>query len=48
MTIQNGGDDGIRGTSVNGFTLNFSSVLNNGNAVGERGIDMIDLSGSAA
>jgi hypothetical protein len=46
MSVNSGGDDGIRGSSVNGLSLATSVVLNNGNAVGERGIDMTELSGS--
>jgi hypothetical protein len=46
MNVQNGGDDGIRGSGVAGFTLNRSNVTLNGNAVGERGIEMTQLSGS--
>jgi hypothetical protein len=46
MNIQNSGDDGIRGSSVAGFALSNSNVTGNGNAVGERGIDMLQLSGS--
>jgi hypothetical protein len=46
MSVNNGGDDGIRGTTVNGLSLANSVVLANGNAVGERGIDMFDLTGS--
>ncbi|HJQ23962.1 MAG TPA: Ig-like domain-containing protein, partial [Blastocatellia bacterium] len=47
MKIQNGTDDGIRGNSVTGFTLSHCSVLNNGNATTERGIEIINLLGSA-
>jgi VCBS repeat-containing protein len=46
MSVNNGGDDGIRGTTVSGLSLANSVVLANGNAVGERGIDMFDLTGS--
>ena len=46
LNVQNGGDDGIRGSTVAGFTLNRSNVTNNGNAVGERGIELLQLSGS--
>ncbi|HEX8366673.1 MAG TPA: FG-GAP-like repeat-containing protein [Allosphingosinicella sp.] len=48
MIIQNGGDDGIRGTTVTNFTIINSTVQNNGNAVGERGIELIDLGGSGS
>ena len=48
MTIQNGGDDGIRGSSVVNFTMADTNVTLNGNAVGERGIEMTNLTGSAS
>jgi hypothetical protein len=49
MNIQNGGDDGINGTTVTGFTLANSTVSANGNAVGERGADFTGgLTGTAA
>ena len=37
MNIQNGGDDGIRGSGVDGFNLTSVNMTSNGNAVGERG-----------
>ena len=46
IRVQNSGDDGIRGSIVAGFTLSNSNILSNGNAVGERGIEMLQLSGS--
>ena len=48
MRINGGGDDGIRGSSVD--TLNLTNVLvtANGNAVGERGIDITQLTGSGS
>ena len=49
MTIQNGGDDGIRGSSVASFTLASSTVSGNGNAVNESGIDFVGgLTGTAS
>jgi hypothetical protein len=46
MNVSGGGNDGIGGSGVNGLTLTNLNVTNNGNAVGERGIDMTQLSGS--
>lgn len=46
MRIASAGDDGIRGSGVSGFTLASSLVENNGNAVGERGIEMTNLAGT--
>ena len=48
MTVQNGGNDGIAGSNVVNFALSNSSILNNGNASGENGIDMTGLTGTAA
>jgi hypothetical protein len=49
VNVQNGGDDGIRGTAVNGFTLANSTLSANGNAVGENGLDFIGgLTGTAS
>ncbi|MGH8531789.1 MAG: beta strand repeat-containing protein, partial [Gammaproteobacteria bacterium] len=53
MIIQNGGDDGIRGTTVTGFTLTNSTLQNNGNAIGafnagDNGLDFTDLLGTAS
>jgi hypothetical protein len=48
MNIQSSGDDGIRGTTVTGFTLNRSLVSGNGNAAGESGLDFNGLFGNAA
>ena len=43
-----GHDDGIRGSGVSGFQLTgASSITNNGNAVGERGVELTELSGDA-
>jgi methionine-rich copper-binding protein CopC len=47
MNVQNGGDDGIRGTTVSGLTLSNMNVSGNGNAVGERGIELNGLTGTA-
>jgi VCBS repeat-containing protein len=46
MTIQNGGNDGINGSSVTDFTLTNSTVSGNGNAVGENGIEFTNLAGN--
>lgn len=48
MNIQNGGDDGIAGSNVTGFTLTRSLVSNNGNAVGEAGLDFDNLHGTSS
>lgn len=48
MNVQNGGDDGIRGSGVNGLNLNNINVTSNGNATGERGIDITELTGSGS
>ena len=48
MAIQNGADDGIRGSGVTGFTLASSSVTNNGNATGESGLEFSGLVGTAS
>lgn len=48
MSIQNSGDDGIRGSSVVNFTMADTNVISNGNAVGERGIEMTNLTGTAS
>lgn len=48
MNVQNGGDDGIRGSSVTGFSLSRSNVTANGNAVGEAGLDFSGLFGTAS
>ena len=46
FNVSASGDDGIRGSNVNGFTLTRVDIANNGNAVGERGVDMTNLRGS--
>jgi large repetitive protein len=48
MNITGGGNDGIRATSVTGFSLANSTVTSNGNAVGERGLDFSNVRGTAA
>jgi hypothetical protein len=49
VNVLNGGDDGIRGSGVNGFTLASSSVSTNGNAVNESGLDFVGgLTGTAS
>lgn len=48
MNIQNGGDDGIRGSTVNGLSLTNVSITSNGNAVGEWGLDLTQLTGSGS
>lgn len=41
-------DDGIRGATVTGFNMSRTNVTNNGNAVGDRGIEMTGLFGSGS
>lgn len=48
MNVQNGGDDGIQGSSVTGFTLSNCNVTGNGNAVTERGVEITNLLGTAS
>jgi hypothetical protein len=48
VKVQNGGDDGVSAAHVNGFTLADSTVQNNGNTVGENGLDFTDVSGTLA
>ncbi len=48
MNVQNGGDDGIRGTSVTNFTIDRGLISGNGNAAGEAGMDFTSLLGSAS
>ena len=49
MSVNGGGDDGIRGASVVGFGLDNSRVTNNGNAVNESGLDFVGgLTGTAS
>jgi len=47
MNVQNGGDDGITGTTVNGLALSNMNVSGNGNAVNDRGLDFTGLTGTA-
>jgi hypothetical protein len=46
MIVQASGDDGVFGTTVNGFTLANSSVINNGNAAADDGIYLVDPVGA--
>jgi VCBS repeat-containing protein len=47
IKVTNGGDDGIRGSNVSGFSLTGSSeVTGNGNAVTENGLDFTNLTGT--
>ncbi|MCZ7651395.1 MAG: tandem-95 repeat protein [Thermoanaerobaculia bacterium] len=48
VTVSNGGDDGIRGSAVTGLSLTGVQVLSNGNAAGEAGIELANLSGSSS
>jgi len=49
VKVNSGGDDGIRGANVNGFSLTGSSeVSGNGNAVTEDGLDFTNLTGTVA
>lgn len=48
MRVMSGGNDGIRGTTVAGFTLASSLISANGNAAGENGIEFIGLTGSCS
>jgi uncharacterized repeat protein (TIGR01451 family) len=48
MWIKSAGDDGIHGTTVNGFSLISSFVENNGNGANEHGIDIVQLLGTCA
>lgn len=47
MNIANSGGDGIGGTSVTNFTLDRSTLSNNGTAYGDAGIDFGGLFGTA-
>ena len=47
MSVQNGQDDGIGGSSVVGLSLSSVSVTSNGNANGENGIDFTQLTGTS-
>jgi hypothetical protein len=46
VTVQNGGDDGINGSTVTNFSLTNSTVTNNGNALNEHGLDFTNLLGT--
>jgi hypothetical protein len=48
IRVMNGGDDGISGSNVAGLTMTAAQITGNGNAVFERGLDLTQLSGSAA
>src|SRR6185369_5026357 len=48
MRVTGGGDDGITGTTVNGLALNAVNISNNGNAVGEQGMDFTNLLGTVS
>ncbi len=48
IVVQNGLDDGIRGSTVTGFTLAGSTVAGNGDAAAEHGIEFGELLGTAA
>ncbi|HET6669799.1 MAG TPA: Ig-like domain-containing protein [Pyrinomonadaceae bacterium] len=48
VIIQNGGDDGITGSNVTNFTLTNSTISTNGNAVQERGLDILNLLGTSS
>ncbi len=45
MIVQNGGDDGIRGSNVTNFTLTNAAVANNGDALSEHGAEFSNLLG---
>ena len=45
--VTGGSDDGIRGTTVAGFTLADGQVTGNGNAGGEHGLDFAGLTGTS-
>ncbi|WP_218029109.1 beta strand repeat-containing protein, partial [Segetibacter aerophilus] len=46
MNITGGGNDGIDGTNVTGFTLTRSNLTNNGNADEEHGIEFANVMGT--
>jgi hypothetical protein len=48
MNIQNGGNDGIRGSGVTGLNMTSLNITSNGNAVGEWGVDLTQLTGSGS
>jgi hypothetical protein len=47
VKVANGGDDGVRASNVNGFTLASSELSANGNASNENGLDFTNLTGTA-
>lgn len=48
MRVSGSADDGIRGTGVVDFEVSEGLISNNGNALGENGLDFAGLSGTAA
>ncbi|HEU5063737.1 MAG TPA: Ig-like domain-containing protein, partial [Solirubrobacterales bacterium] len=46
VKVTNGGDDGVRGSNVSGFTLASSELSANGNASNENGLDFTNLTGT--
>jgi uncharacterized repeat protein (TIGR01451 family) len=48
MWVKSAGDDGIHGSTVDGFSLISSFVENNGNGPNEHGIDLVQLLGTCA
>jgi hypothetical protein len=51
MQVNNSGDDGINGATVNGFALDFSRVASNGggaSATTDDGVDLTQLSGTVS
>ena len=48
LNIAGGRDDGIHGEGVDGFSLANTTLLGNGNAAGEHGLDFVGLSGTAS
>jgi large repetitive protein len=48
MRIASSGDDGIGGSGLGGLTLTSTLIESNGNAVGDRGIDITNLTGTGA
>jgi len=46
LYVGGGGNDGISGSGINGFTLSNSVVSSNGNAANESGIDVTQASGA--
>ena len=48
MTVQNSGDDGIGGAGVNGLALTGLSITGSGNAIGDSGIEITNLTGTGS